>query len=81
MDGQEERIKPARTSFQAFTIPSQALKSRGFPPEILEVIDYRQILSDICKALYIQLESLGWHCMRGRVRRFPSEQYMRSLGI
>ena len=81
MGGQEERIKPARTSFQAFTIPSQALKSRGFPPEILEVIDYRQILSDICKALYIQLESLGWHCMRGRVRRFPSEQYMRSLGI
>lgn len=81
VEGDELIVKKAKPDFNVFTIPSQALWSFGFPKEIIEVIAYRQILSDICKALYIQLEALGWHCMRGAVQRFPSEQYLRSLGI
>jgi hypothetical protein len=65
-----------KTNFNTFYIPVDILEARGFPAELVPVIDARRTAQELCKAFYIILETLGFFTMgEGRVQRLVSDYY------
>jgi len=54
-------------------MPLQILEQRGFPPEFVEIINYRQIVIDLCKVFYIILECIGYYTCEDKVQRLVSD--------
>lgn len=55
-------------------LPIDAI-SNGIPAEIIPAIDYRKIVTDIVKIMYLVLETLGIYTMEKKVSRLLSDQY------
>jgi hypothetical protein len=64
-----------RTHMSTFNFPSQILNSSGMPKELLDIVAYRRIVSDICKIFYIVLECLGVYTAEKKVVRLLSDYY------
>lgn len=66
----------ARKFIKTFYVPSTVLAEKGIPDELLEVVDLRKIVGEMCKVFYIVLETIG-ECTYGEkhVRRLMSDYY------
>lgn len=49
-----------KSSFESFNIPLEVLENKGFPIEVLPVVNYRKIAKELCRNLYLVLETLGF---------------------
>jgi hypothetical protein len=54
-------------------MPVQILQMKGFPTEIIEIINYRKIVTDLCNIFYIILESIGYYTADDKVKRLVSD--------
>lgn len=54
-------------------MPVQILQMKGFPAEIVEIIDYRKIVTDLCNIFYIVLECIGYYTADDKVKRLVSD--------
>lgn len=62
-----------RTAFNTFYAPDEVLERFGVPKEIGPVIDGRKIASQLCKAFYLILETLGLYIHQKDVRRMAMD--------
>ena len=67
--------KTGRTTMSTFNLPLPALQSRGMPEELVKIIAFRRIVTDIVKIYYLILETLGIFTMEKRVQRLISDFY------
>lgn len=58
-----------------FMIPLDAMNIHGIPPELLDVIDTRRIVYDICKIFYLILETLGIYITNDKITKLASDFY------
>lgn len=56
-------------------VPSFALETKGFPIELIDIIDYKKIVMDICSMFYLIIESLGVFVNGDKVKRLISDYY------
>jgi hypothetical protein len=42
-------------------LPSEVIRSCGLPTELIPIVDYRSMISEICHVLYMILETLGFY--------------------
>lgn len=67
--------RKGRTNIGTYHIPKEIVTSRGIPTEILDVVDFEKIITDICSIYYIVLETLGWYSVGKKVKRLVSSQF------
>lgn len=67
--------KKGRTSLSTFHAPGPILLVSGFPAEIRPIINYRKIVYELCKSLYLILETLGYYTPQERLVSDLYEQY------
>jgi hypothetical protein len=51
--------KTGRDKLTTIWIPNEVLQSKGVPKEILDAINSRKIVGDICNVFYIITDALG----------------------
>ena len=56
-------------------LPVEAISANGIPKEILEIIDIRKIVYNLCKIFYLVLETLGFYICNDNITRLISDQY------
>lgn len=56
-------------------IPVEAVTANGIPKEILDIIDIRKIVYDLCKIFYIILETLGFYICNDSMTKLVSDFY------
>jgi hypothetical protein len=64
-----------KTTITTLNVPTSILEVKGFPSEIISIIDYRKIVFDICSIFYLILETLGVYLNGDKVKRLVSEYY------
>lgn len=62
-------------SITTFQLPQPVVAQCGIPEEIFTMINYRRIVMDTVKVLYIVLETLGWYMTNDRITRLVSDDY------
>ncbi len=67
--------RTGKTTITTLNLPAACLQSRGMPEEVLSIIAYRKIITDITKIYYIVLETLGMYSMEKKVMRLMSDSY------
>lgn len=68
-------MENSKTNISTLNIPMQVLSTRGIPTEVVDVIDYRRIVTDIVKIFYLLLECLGFYSMEDKVQHLISDHY------
>lgn len=68
-------LRNNKSTLGTFNIPVTALEAYGMPEELMKIIDFRKIVTDICKMFYVILETLGIYTMEKRVQRLVSDYY------
>lgn len=68
-------ISRGKALISSLDLPSEILMNSGFPKEIMDVIDYRKIVGDICRVMYLILETLGVYMYDQKVKRLVSDYY------
>lgn len=56
-------------------LPVEAVSANGIPKEILDIIDTRKIVYNLCKIFYLVLETLGFYICNDNITRLLSDQY------
>lgn len=56
-------------------LPVEAISANGIPKEIIEIIDIRKIVYNLCKIFYLVLETLGFYICNDNITRLVSDQY------
>lgn len=56
-------------------VPVEAVTANGIPEEILDIIDIRKIVYDLCKIFYIVLETLGFYICNDSMTKLVSDFY------
>ena len=56
-------------------LPVEAITGNGIPQEILDIIDTRKIVYNLCKVFYLVLETLGFYICNKNITRLVSDQY------
>lgn len=64
--------KAEKKEIGTFHLPKDILKSKGIPPEIIEIIDVESIQVDICKIFYVILECIGYYSLGDKMKRLVS---------
>jgi hypothetical protein len=63
-------------SITTFQLPQPVVSQSGIPEEIFEMINYRRIVMDTVKVLYLVLQTLGWfHSGENNLTRLVSDDY------
>lgn len=66
-------VEHKKTSLTTLYIQTDYLVSHGLPIEIMAVIDRKKIAGELCKPLYLILETLGYYGYQTKVRRLVSD--------
>jgi hypothetical protein len=61
--------------YVGFNLPLQIIKNTGIPIELVNIIDYKKIIIDLCSIFYIILETLGIYMYDNHVARLVSDYY------
>ena len=56
-------------------LPTAITQQYGVPQEILDIIDSRRIVSDLCKIFYLILETMGVYMLNDKVTQLVSDHY------
>lgn len=56
-------------------VPVELTTQNGIPKEILDIIDARKIVFNLCKIFYLVLETLGFYICNDKITRLVSDQY------
>lgn len=67
--------KGNKTNISTFYVPTQCLDTVGMPVELFDIIDYRRIILDLTKPLYLILETLGIYINGDKVDRLVSDDF------
>lgn len=67
--------RTGKNTMTTFHLPIPILQSKGVPVELVNVIAYRKIVTDICKIYYLVLETLGIYTMEKKIQRLVSDYY------
>lgn len=65
----------AKDKLPTLMLPVEAVSANGIPKEILEIIDIRKIVYNLCKIFYLVLETLGFYICNDNITRLISDQY------
>jgi len=58
-----------------FQLPQPVIAQCGIPEEIFEMINYRRIVMDTVKVMYLVLETLGFYMANDRITKLVSDDY------
>lgn len=56
-------------------LPVEAIKVNGIPQEIIDIIDIRKIVYNLCKIFYLILETLGFYICNDHMTKLVSDNY------
>lgn len=68
-------VKTEKAYISTFHLPIPILQATGIPNEIKQVIDYRKVVSELCKSFYLVLETLGFYTNDDKIKRLVSDYY------
>lgn len=63
------KYKGAVTTMTTLQLPEQVITSSGIPPELMDVISVRKIITDTTRVFYVILESLGIYMSNDKMTR------------
>lgn len=66
-------VQNKKTRLTTLHIQTDYLVSHGLPVEIMSVIDRKKIAGELCKSLYLILETLGYYGYQKKLRRLVSD--------
>jgi hypothetical protein len=64
-----------RNKLPSLLLPSEAVKEKGIPDEIMEIIDVRKIVANLCRIFYMILETLGFYITNDNNTKLVSDFY------
>lgn len=64
-----------KDKFSTFQVPMEVISGGGIPKEILDAVNMRKIVADICKIFYVILETLGVYLSENKVIRLVSDYH------
>lgn len=71
----EEWMKrTGKNKITTMNLPTDIARN-GLPEEISSIVSYRKIVTDICKIMYLILETLGMYTMEKKITRLISDFY------
>lgn len=67
--------KHNKKQLPSLLLPVEATIGNGIPVEIMDIIDTRKIVYNLCKIFYLVLETLGFYICNDNITRLVSDQY------
>jgi len=64
-----------KVNLPSLMLPAEITTTNGIPKEILDIIDTRKIVYNLCKIFYLILETLGFYICNDNITRLVSDQY------
>jgi hypothetical protein len=68
-------VKNEKMFISTFHLPAPILQAVGIPEEVKQVIDFRKLVSELCKSFYLVLETLGFYTNDDKITRLVSDYY------
>lgn len=68
-------IRNDKVKLPSLLIPVEAIKVNGIPKEIIDIIDIRKIVYNLCKIFYLILETLGFYICNDSITKLVSDFY------
>lgn len=68
-------VKYKKTALPSLLVPLDIVEASGFPKEIVEIIDSRNIVADLSKVFYLILETTGFYTMNKHRTTLISDYY------
>lgn len=65
----------SKVNLPSLMLPTEITTANGIPKEILDIIDTRKIVYNLCKIFYLILETLGFYICNDNITRLVSDQY------
>lgn len=67
--------KNNKNKLPSLLLPVDAVKANGIPQEIIDIIDIRKIVYNLCKIFYLILETLGFYICNDGITKLVSDLY------
>lgn len=67
--------KNERKFLPSIMIPVEAISANGVPKELLDIMDIRKIVYNLCKIFYLVLETLGFYICNDNMTKLASDFY------